>query len=68
MKIVFQTPQVLAKIATEQFVAVAPRAGSAFFKPLSAPALYEDRIDLTIKSAHTTKRSYPFKRADESAN
>jgi hypothetical protein len=67
MKIVFQAPQVLAEIATEPFV-VAARAGSVFFKPMSAPAIYEDRIDLTIKSVHTTKRTYPYKRADESVN
>src|SRR5437667_428762 len=68
MKIVFQTPQVLAKIATEQFVAVAPRAGSAFFKPLSAPALCEDRIDLTITSAHTSIRSRSNDRSDAHAH
>jgi hypothetical protein len=68
MKIVFQAPQVLTEIASEPFVAVAARTGSVFFKPLSAPGIYEDRIDLTIKSAHTTKRAYPYKRADESVN
>ena len=68
MKIVFQAPA-LTEFASEAYVAPrAPSSGAAYFKPLSAPGLYEDRIDLTIKSQHTTKRTYPYKRADESVN
>jgi hypothetical protein len=68
MKIVFQAPPALAQIAAETFVPAKSPAGSVFFKPLSAPGLYEDRIDLTITSEHTTRRAYPYKRADESVN
>jgi hypothetical protein len=68
MKLVFQAPA-LPEFATEAFVAPRARpAGAVFFKPLSAPGIYEDRIDLTIKSVHTTLRTYPYKRADESVN
>jgi hypothetical protein len=67
MKIVFQAPAILSKTAAEAFVADSARQGVAFFKPLSAPRLFEDRIDLTIKSEHS-QRSYPYKRADESVN
>jgi hypothetical protein len=67
MKIVFQAPAILSKTAAEAFMAEDARAGVVFFKPLSAPGLFEDRIDLTIKSEHS-KRTYAYKRADESVN
>jgi hypothetical protein len=67
MKIVFQAPAVLSEIAGEAFAADAAPPGAAFFKPLSAPGLYEDRIDITIVSRHG-KRTYAYKRADESVN
>ena len=68
MKIVFQAPA-LTEFANEAFMAPrAPSGGRAYFKPLSAPGLYEDRIDLTIRSEHSSKRTYPYKRADESVN
>jgi hypothetical protein len=67
MRIVFQAPAVLTAAAGETFVADSARSGAAFFKPLSAPGLYENRIDISITSEHG-KRSYPYKRADESVN
>jgi hypothetical protein len=67
MKIVFQESAVLTKIASDGFVAEATRPGTVFFRPLSAPGVYEDRIDITIKSG-PSKRTYPYKRADESVN
>jgi hypothetical protein len=67
MKIVFQAPA-LTEFANEAYVPPrAPSGRAAFFKALSAPGLYEDRIDLTIKSS-VAKRTYPFKRADEAVN
>ena len=67
MRIIFQAPPALAKIASEAFPLRAPRLGGVFFRPLSAPGLYEDRIDITVRSNHG-KRTYAFKRADESVN
>jgi hypothetical protein len=67
MKIVFQAQAVLTEIATDAFVAEATRPGTVFFRPLSAPGVYEDRIDITIKSG-PSQRTYPYKRADESVN
>ena len=73
MKIVFQAQAVLTEIATDAFVAEATRPGTVFFRPLSAPGVYEDRIDITFKSGKSGKsgpsqRTYPYKRADESVN
>ena len=67
MRIIFQAPPALAKIASEAFALRAPRLGEVFFRPLSAPGLYEDRIDITVRSKHG-KRTYAFKRADKSVN
>ncbi len=67
MKIVFQAQATLSEIASEAFVAVGARPGTVFFRPLSAPGIYEDRIDITIKSG-PSQRTYPYKRADESVN
>lgn len=67
MKIVFQTQAALTEIASEAFLADSARPGTVFFRPLSAPGAYEDRIDSTIKSG-PDKRTYPYKRADESVN
>jgi hypothetical protein len=67
MKIVFQAPARLGELTTDVFVAKTGRPGAIFFRPLSTPRLYEDRIDLTVKSA-PGRRTYPYKRADESVN
>ena len=67
MKIVFQAPARLSQLATETLVVKTSPSGGIFFRPMSAPALYEDRIDLTAKSAQV-RRVYPYKRADESVN
>jgi len=67
MKIVFQAQAVLTEIASDAFVAEATRPGAVFFRPPSAPGAYEDRIEITIKS-RPSKRTYPYKRADESVN
>ena len=67
MKIIFQAPPALAKTASELFQRPTPHPGGVFFMPLSAPGLYEDRIDITVTSQHGT-RSYAFRRADELVN
>jgi hypothetical protein len=67
MKIVFQARAALTEFASEAFVAGSTSPGTVFFRPLSAPGVYEDRIDITIKSG-PSKRTYPYKRADESVN
>ena len=67
MKIVFQVPDRLSALATEAVVAETRLREAIFFRPLSSPRLYVDRIDLTIKSAQG-KRTYPYRRADESVN
>jgi hypothetical protein len=54
-------------LTTDVFVAKTGRPGAIFFRPLSTPRLYEDRIDLTVKPA-PGRRTYPYKRADESVN
>jgi hypothetical protein len=38
------------------------------FKPLSRPALYEQRIELPSAAAKAGPRRYRFKRPDESVN
>ena len=65
MKIVFQAQATLSEIASEAFVAVGARPGTVFFRPLSAPGMFENRIDIAIKSG-PGKRTYPYKRAEES--
>lgn len=67
MKIVFETRAALTEIASEAFVAESTRPGTVFFRRLSAPSMFENRIDITIKSG-PGKRTYPYKRADESVN
>ena len=67
MKIVFQAPARLSGLAVEPLMAETKVSEAILFRPLSAPRLYVDRIDLTIKSAQG-KRTYPYKRADESVN
>ena len=67
MKIVFQAPLGLSKFTSEALVVESRYPGAVFFKPLSAPGIYADRIDLTVKPA-AGARKYPYKRADESVN
>jgi len=67
MKIVYQSPEPVSELATEAVVAETRLREAIFFRPLSSPRLYVDRIDLTIKSAQG-KRTYPYRRADESVN
>ena len=67
MKIKFQIPPALAKIASESFVMRAPRPGGVFFRPLSASGLHKDRIDITVRPKRG-KRTYAFKRTNKSVN
>ena len=67
MKIVFQSPSMLSEIAVEPIVVETARPGAIYFRPLSSPALYDDRIDVADRPA-TQRRVYPYKRADESVN
>jgi hypothetical protein len=67
MKIVLHAPERVTELASEALVAKTRLSQPIFFRPLSSPRLYVDRIDLTIQSAQG-KRTYPYKRADESVN
>ena len=67
MKIVFQVPDRLSALAAEAVVAETRLSQAIFFRPLSSPRLYVDRIDLTMEAAQR-RRTYPYKRADESVN
>jgi len=67
MKIIFPVPASIAALEFASALREAPRR-DAIFAALSAPAIYDNRIDLTIRAEIRTARRYPYKRADESVN
>jgi hypothetical protein len=67
MKPIFDTAAVLSAIAARSATPEKIDHGH-IFRPLSAPAIYENRIDVTLKSTLSANRVFRYGRAGEKTN
>ena len=67
MKIAFHPTAAIAERSLETALADEKLRGW-YFAPLSAPAIYENRIEVTPAVAPRAIRRYRYKRADEAVN